>query len=105
MGRPKRYANAAEKQRAYRARLAAETIRVTRRHWAALIAQRERLGEAVRAARAAGCGTAAQIGGGSADAILDLLTAWFEVHAAGGCKCVRPDPPAAIRAPRRRQQP
>ena len=105
MGRPKRYANAAEKQRAYRARLAAETIRLSRRHWEAFIAQRERLGDAVRAARAVGCGTATQIAGGSADAILDLLTAWFEAHAAGGCACVHPDPPAAARPSRRRQRP
>jgi len=104
MGRPKRDASAAEKQRAYRARLAAETVRVNRRAWAALEARRDRVAEAVWAARQAGCATAAQIVGASPDTVLEALSAWFEAHAAGSCACAAPVPPAATGAQRGRRQ-
>jgi len=77
MGRPKLYADAAAKQRAYRARLEAETMRVDRRRWAALEAQVERLAEAVEQARRAGCPVAGQIRGAASTTIMDFLTEWF----------------------------
>ncbi len=82
MGRPKVYADAAAKQRAYRARLAAEMKLVSRRRWAALEGQVERLGESVEQARRAGCPIARQIRGASSGTIMDFLTAWFLQRAA-----------------------
>lgn len=82
MGRPKVYADAAAKQRAYRARLAAEMVLVNRRRWAALEAQVERLGEAVEQARRAGCPIARQIRGAASTTIMDFLTEWFLQQAA-----------------------
>jgi len=79
MGRPKIYVDAAAKHRAYRARLAAETVRVDRGRWAALEGQANRLAEAVGQARAAGCAVAREIGGVlTADTVLDSLSEWFE---------------------------
>jgi len=79
MGRPKVYVDAAAKHRAYRARLAAETVRVDRERWAALEGQANRLAEAVGQARAAGCAVACEIRGVlAADTVLDSLSEWFE---------------------------
>jgi hypothetical protein len=82
MGRRKVYASAAEKQRAYRARLSAEMVLVNRRRWAALEALRDRVGAAVNEARWAGCPVAREITGSAADTILESLAAWFERRAA-----------------------
>lgn len=82
MGRPKVYADAAAKQRAYRARLAEEMVLVNRRRWAALEAQVERLGEAVAQARQAGCPVALQIRGACSTTMMDFLTEWFRRQAA-----------------------
>lgn len=82
MGRPRVYMNAAEKHRAYRARLASETVRVDRRLWAALEARRDRLAEAVKEARIAGCPLAKEVTGVHPDTILDSLAGWFEACAA-----------------------
>lgn len=80
MGRPKVYANAAEKHRAYRARRAAEMILVNRESLLSLEARVAGLEASVRRARQAGCPIAAQI---SANSALDGLTAWFGARAAG----------------------
>ncbi len=77
MGRPKLYADAAAKNRAYRKRLAAQTVRVDRRRWAALEEQVNQLAEAVAEARRAGSPVARQIVGASSATIIDSLTAWF----------------------------
>ena len=82
MGRPKVYEDAAAKQRAYRARLGAEMMRVNRRRWAALEGRVNRLAEAVGQARSAGCPVAVQIRGAATDTIVDSLTEWFEARAA-----------------------
>lgn len=55
MGRPKLYEDMAAKHRAYRARLAAEMVRVNRKAWAALEARTDRVAAAVAAARLTGC--------------------------------------------------
>jgi hypothetical protein len=82
MGRPRVYADAAAKQRAYRARLGAEMVLVNRRRWAALEARVNRLAEAVRAAGAAGCPVAREVRGAATDTIVESLTDWFETRAA-----------------------
>lgn len=81
MGRPKLYEDMAAKHRAYRARLAAEMVRVNRKAWAALEARTDRVAAAVAAARLTGCPVAKQIGGTSRDTVLDELAAWFEARA------------------------
>ena len=73
MGRTKQYTDAAAKHRAYRARLAVETVRVDRRRWAALEGRANRLAEAVGQARAAGCEVAREIAGAATDTVLDSL--------------------------------
>lgn len=88
MGRPKLYVNEAAKHRAYRARLAAGTVRVDQRQWAALEARVSRLGDAVGQAWAAGCEVAREIRAPAPHkvldslTVLDLLAAWFEEQAA-----------------------
>jgi putative IMPACT (imprinted ancient) family translation regulator len=86
MGRPKLYADAAEKSRAYRARRAAEMVSVNRESLALWEARVERLAAAVRSAHSAGCPVASKIRGTSTQAVLDELTAWFEGRAAGSCE-------------------
>lgn len=81
MGRPKLYSSTAEKHRAYRARLAAETVRVDRVRWAELEGRANRLAEVVAAVRSAGCPVAAQIHGVATDTVPDALIAWFERQA------------------------
>ena len=82
MGRTKQYTDAAAKHRAYRARLAVETVRVDRRRWAALEGRANRLAEAVGQARAAGCEVAREIAGAATDTVLDSLIDWFQRRAA-----------------------
>jgi len=79
--RPKLYPDAASKQRAYRVRLAEETMLVNRRRWAELEGRTDRLAEAVAAARKAGCPIAKQIRGSMRETVLDELAAWFEGRA------------------------
>lgn len=78
MGRPKLYADAAAKHRAYRKRLAAETKRVDRRAWALLEEGANGLAQALIDARAAGHPAAQGIVGASTYTILDSLTEWFK---------------------------
>ena len=84
MGRPRLYADAAAKHRAYRARSAAETVRVDRRRLAALEARVSRLGDAFGQAWAAGCEVAREVREPAPNKVLDsltaldLLAAWFE---------------------------
>lgn len=82
MGRRKQYASAAEKQRAYRARLAAEMMLVSRERWAAFEARLARVAAAVEAARLAGCPVAREITDTvNADtAMLESLAACFEAR-------------------------
>lgn len=77
MGRPKLYADAAAKHRAYRKRLEAETVRVDRRAWAQLEESANRLALAVIEARVAGCPVARETVGASTYTVLDSLTQWF----------------------------
>lgn len=85
MGRPKIHVDAAAKHRAYRARLAAETVRVDRSRWAALEGQANRLAEAVARARAVGCPVACEIRGVvAAGTVLDSLSEWFEAWTTSG---------------------
>lgn len=81
MGRPKVYADAAGKHRAYRMRREAETIRVSRKAWAALEAGANRVVEAVIVARRVKCSVAVQIAGTGYDTLLDSLADWFEGQA------------------------
>jgi hypothetical protein len=81
MGRPKVHADAAAKHRAYRARREAETIRVSRKAWAALEARTNRVVEAVVVARQEGCPVAVQVVGTARDTLLDSLADWFEGQA------------------------
>ena len=81
MGRPRVYESAAAKHRAYRARLAAEMVRVNRKAWAALEARTDRLADAVWAAQRSGCLDAQQIRSHSRDGVLDELAASFEARA------------------------
>lgn len=83
MCRPRQYANAAEKYRAYRARRAAEMILVNRASLEALETRVSRLTAAVQTAREAGCPIAGQMAGASVHAMLDELASWFEARAAG----------------------
>ncbi len=81
MGRPKLYANAAEKSRAYRSRRAAEMILVERVALTALETQVDGLAAAVHSAQRAGCPIAQQIVGVSTGTVIDELTAWFKASA------------------------
>ena len=78
MGRPKVYTDAAAKHRAYRMRREADTVRVSRKAWAALEARANRVVEAVIAARQARCPVAVQMVGIARDTVLDSLADWFE---------------------------
>ena len=84
LGRPKRYENGAEKQRAYRRRLAEDMVRVNRRSLETLEAQVERLHGAVVTARRAGHPVAMQVSVFTVGAALEGLAAWFEAQVATG---------------------
>ena len=78
MGRPRQYASAAERQRAYRERLDEEMVRVNRGSLERLEARLEQLHQAVRVAARAGDPVAQACSEGSIDGMLAKLTDYFE---------------------------
>jgi hypothetical protein len=78
MARPRQYASAAERQRAYRERLDEEMVRVNRRSLEGLEARLEQLHQAVRAASRAGDPVAQTCIAVSIDGMLDKMTRYFE---------------------------
>lgn len=88
MGRPKLYVDEAAKHRAYRARLAAETVRVDRHRQEALEVRVRRLGDALAQAWTAGSEVAREIRALAPHKVLDsltaldLLAAWLEAQTA-----------------------
>jgi hypothetical protein len=84
MGRPRQYANAAERQRAYRERLEEETVRVNRRALEQLETRVDALYRAVRAASRAGDSLAAAWNEGSEAGMLARMTSYFEGKVADG---------------------
>jgi len=78
MGRPRLYASGAERQRAFRQRLEAETARVDRGALDRLHARLNRLQEAVRAAAQAGDEVAAACEAAGVDTMLEKLTHYFQ---------------------------
>jgi hypothetical protein len=78
MGRPRQYASAAERQRAYRERLEAEMVRVNRRDLDRLEARLTALQQAVRAASRAGDPVAQACAEVSIDGMLAKMTHYFE---------------------------
>jgi hypothetical protein len=78
MGRPRQYANAAERQRAYRERLDEEMVRVNRRELERLEARLEALHQAVGAASRAGDPVAQACAEVSIDGMLAKMTRYFE---------------------------
>lgn len=88
MGRPKLHGDEAAKHRAYRARLAAETVRVDRSRQEALERRVSRLGDALAQAWTAGSEVAWEIRAPATHKVLDpltaldLLAAWLEGQAA-----------------------
>ena len=81
MARPRRYASAAEKQAAYRARLQAGTATVDREALERLYQRLDRLQGAIAAAARAGDPLARRCRAGSVDTTLDMLIAAFEEEA------------------------
>lgn len=84
MGRPRQYANAAERQRAYRERLEEETVRVNWRALERLEARVEGLYRAVQAASRAGDSLAVAWNEGSEAGMLARMTSYFEGKVAEG---------------------
>jgi hypothetical protein len=80
MGRPRLYASGAERQRAFRQRLEAETARVDRGALDRLHARLNRLQEAVRAAAKAGDEVASACEAAGVDTMLERLTHYFETR-------------------------
>jgi hypothetical protein len=80
MGRPRLYGSAAERQRAFRQRLEAETVRVDRRSLDALHARLDRLQEVLGRAADAGDEIARACIAASVDTILEKLTRCFEAR-------------------------
>jgi hypothetical protein len=78
MGRPRLYRSGAERQRAFRQRLEAETMRVDRAALDQLHARLDRLQAAVRAAASAGDDVASACSAASVDTMLEKLTRYFE---------------------------
>jgi hypothetical protein len=78
MGRPRFYGSGAERQRAFRQRLAVETVRVDRAALDQLHARLDRLQEAVRAAANVGDDVASACSAASVETMLDKLTHYFE---------------------------
>jgi hypothetical protein len=78
MGRPRQYANAAERQRAYRQRLEEEMVRVNRRDLERLETRLDRLNHAVRNAARAGDPIAQLYSEPSIDGMLFKMTEYFE---------------------------
>jgi len=83
MGRPRQYGSAAERQRAYRARLDEEMVRVNRWDLERLEARLDRLNQAVRAAGRAGDGVAQACSEVSIDGMLAKMTNYFEGRVEG----------------------
>lgn len=84
MGRPRQYANAAERQQAYRTRLEEEMVRVNRRQWERMEMRLDRLERAVRAASWAGDSLAQAWNEGSVEGMLVRMTSYFEGKVASG---------------------
>jgi hypothetical protein len=78
MGRPRLYGSAAERQRAFRQRLEAASVRVDRTALDQLHARLDRLQAAVRAAASAGDDVASACSAASIDTMLEKLTRYFE---------------------------
>jgi len=78
MGRPRQYGSGAERQRAYRVRLEAETVRVDRRALQGLHRRLEALQEAMRAAASEGDEMARQCGAGSVETMLEKMIRYFQ---------------------------
>jgi hypothetical protein len=84
MGRPRKYATEAERQRACRERLAASTVRVDRRALDQLHLRLEQLQEALWRAEKAGDETARVCGAASVETMLEKLIRHFQASAAAG---------------------
>jgi len=84
MGRPRKYATAAERQAAYRARLAKDQrwVLVDRSCLELIVANQERVREAICLAAASGDPLALRCRAASAQTCLEKLAVWFEGHAA-----------------------
>ncbi|MGH8566751.1 MAG: hypothetical protein ACREXU_01725 [Gammaproteobacteria bacterium] len=81
MGRPRRYGSGAERQRAFRQRQEAETVRVERRALEGLHGRLEALQEAMRAAARVGNPTAQHCRAISTETMLEKLIRHFEAEA------------------------
>ena len=98
MGRPRQYANAAERQRAYRARLEEEMVRVNRRQWERMEMRLDRLERAVRAASRAGDSLAQAWNEGSVEGMVVRMTSYFEGKVASGDAARKEGTPSRGRA-------
>ena len=78
MGRRRQYGSGAERQRAYRVRLEAETVRVDRRALNGLHRRLEALQEAMRAAGREGDEMARQCGAASVETMLEKMIGYFQ---------------------------
>jgi hypothetical protein len=78
MGRPRKYLDDAEKQAAYRARLAAETATVDRAALDALHERLDALQTAIHGAAARGDETARIVGSANIETLLENLAAHFD---------------------------
>lgn len=81
MGRPRKYLDDAEKQAAYRARLAEQTATVNRAALDALHERLQSLQQNVHAAAARGDETARIVNSANVETLLDRLAAHFETVA------------------------
>jgi predicted HAD superfamily Cof-like phosphohydrolase len=84
MGRPRQYASAAERQRAYRERLDEEMVCVNRRGLERLEARLEELHQAVRTASQAGNAVARACNERSIEGMLAKMADYFTGQAMGG---------------------
>ena len=81
MGRPRQYATAAERQRAYRERLESEAPRISRRAWDGLQLRLEHLKTAREAAAQAGDPVAKACPANTAETLLEQLIRYFQAAA------------------------
>jgi hypothetical protein len=84
MGRPRKYASDAERQRAWRRRLDEEMVRVNRADLERWEARLRRLQEAVKAAAKVGDETAQVCQSGAVEGVLEQLIGHFEQRARAG---------------------
>jgi uncharacterized protein YlxW (UPF0749 family) len=84
MGRPRKYATDAERQRACRQQQEARTVRVDRRALEELEQRLEQLQEAVRQAARAGDETARACQAGSVATMLEKLIGYFQASGEAG---------------------